>query len=326
MHTILFSRGNFQYRQKLKKMQDGEIFLEDFIVSTDWKNNRVKIWAQLGDPESPSNPGPIDVTDWLDRAIQTHSHLHLASGHTLDSVGEVSIEHQLEPRGDGKVIPHGATATPIPHRIAAYNTNAQLSTEDATSTLHAVNLQQLRDIRQELEQLIDDTNERFKDWIEWVIGGTFDVETGQWHGPDEADQEAGLANSGAANQLNQLFELAKALNNDPNAFNTIMNRITAVDTILQDALAQLRDDMIAAFADLVQKMQEYALQTDLADLQASLNQTLAELQASLNQNLAELQASLTQDMNNYMLKSGGTFTGNVNMGSYILTVPTSSLP
>jgi methyl-accepting chemotaxis protein len=326
MHTILLSRGNFQYRQKLKKMQDGEIFLEDFIAPADWKNSRVKLWAQLGNPLDTTNPGPIDVTDWLDRALQTHSHLHLVSGHRLNSVGEVPVEDQLPPRGDGKYIPHGATFIPYRYRIAAYNGDYQLSTEDATTYLHAVNLHQLQDMQRDMEQLIDDTNKRFKDWIEWVIGGTFDIETGQWHGPDEEDKEAGLFMSNAANQLNQIFELAKALNNDPNAFNTIMTRITTVDTILKETLAQLQADMIEAVSNLTQQIT--TVNNDLTQLRTDLNQAVSNLTQQITTVNNDLQADLTQlrtDLNQavsnltagYMPVAGGTFTGPV----YVQTPP-----
>ena len=69
------------------------------------------------DPNDPNNPGPIDVTDWIVRYIQTHANLYKASGHELTNTGDVSSTDQYQlattvPQ-DGKLRPHGATASPV---------------------------------------------------------------------------------------------------------------------------------------------------------------------------------------------------------------------
>jgi len=68
-HTILLSRGDKDYRLKIKAMQDGEVFLEDKTVrgagQVAVKNSRVHLWAQLGNPKKPGNPGLLILQSGL---------------------------------------------------------------------------------------------------------------------------------------------------------------------------------------------------------------------------------------------------------------------
>jgi hypothetical protein len=138
MHTILMSRGDKNYRLATKTMLDGEMFLEDKMeyhpegLEKTARKSRVHIWAQMGDPIDPKNPGPIDVTDWIVRFIQAHIDIYKTNGYTLTDTDDIPVEDVLvlsqEPgRNDRKARPHGATQTPMPYRIAAYDAQGRLS-------------------------------------------------------------------------------------------------------------------------------------------------------------------------------------------------------
>jgi len=227
-HTILMSRGDKNYRCKVKTMQDGEIFLEDKVKPSNAKDSRVHLWAQLGDPADPNNPGPIEVTDWITRLIQNHINQYKGNGHLLNKYGEVSnediIELQENSIDDGRERPHGATPTPIRNRIGAYDNNGRLSTSDVTPIgLNAVNKNFLDKELMGLYTNISAEITKLKSWIAWVLGMD---ENGNFTDVDGSPIDS------AAKNLDQLSEVIKALNNDPNAFNTLLNMITNVQNNL----------------------------------------------------------------------------------------------
>jgi len=220
-HTILMSRGDKNYRCKVKTMQDGEIFLEDKVKPSNAKDSRVHLWAQLGDPADPNNPGPIKITDWITRLIQNHINQYKGNGHLLNKYGEVSNEDLIELQDnsidDGKERPHGATSTPIRNRISTYDNSGRLSTSDvAPIGLNVINKNHLNSEVAFLNKNIADNSNQLKSWIAWILGMD---EDGNF-----TDVDGELVDSAVKN-LDQLSEVIKALNNDPNAFNTLSNMI-----------------------------------------------------------------------------------------------------
>jgi len=238
--TILMSRGNKAERLRLRPMQDGELFLEDKVVyeNTDEarKNSRIHIWAQMGSPFNPNNPGAIDITDWIVRLIETHANVWKATGHTPTSTNEIpNLDQQelntTEPN-DNKMRPHGATATPHADRIAAYDELGRLSSAEPVSEAHVVRKDTLDNAVTTLTDNVGVEIANLKKWITWLIGET--DANGNYIPLDQRDPD-----SAASIAFDQIAEIIQALNNDPNAFATLMNAISTTEEELRGALGNL---------------------------------------------------------------------------------------
>lgn len=247
-YTILMPRGDKNYRLSFKAMQDGKLFLEDKTVRGNddaaRKNSRVIIWAQMGDPNDPQNQGPIDVTDWIVRLIQAHTQTWNANGHTPTNTGDIPIADQQQlasasPK-DKKLRPHGATADPSGNRLAAYDAEGRLSTAYPVSYNHCVRKDTLDSAKAELAGNFNQELAKLRDWVSWIIGID---EGGNYIPAGEQD----IGNSAVA-AFNQISEIVRALNNDPNAFNTLMNAAIADKSELQGAIMDMRDSMTAMLA------------------------------------------------------------------------------
>jgi len=242
-HTILLSRGNINYRLKTKAMQDGEVFLEDKTVhgtgQTAVKNSRIHIWAQLGNPMDPSNPGAIDITDWIVRLIKTHENTWKTSGHTPTETNEVHFDDQQQLAmtlpSDGKKRPHGATPHPQADRIAAYDAQGRLSSEHPANPAHVVRKDTLDNAVASITYIINTEVTKLKKWISWIIGET-DAD-GNYIPIDERNPE-----NSAILAFDQISEIVKSLNNDPNVFMTLNNTITNVRITLEQQIAAAGDN------------------------------------------------------------------------------------
>jgi len=146
---------------------------------------------------------------------------------------------------DGKKRPHGATPYPQADRIAAYDEQGLLSSGYPVRINHVVIKGTLDVAMMSITNTINAEVTKLKKWIAWLIGET-DAD-GNYIPIDERDPE-----NSALVAFDQLSEIVQALNNDPNAFNTIMNVMTDVRITLEQTIVEVKtalEQTIAAAGD-----------------------------------------------------------------------------
>jgi hypothetical protein len=114
------------------------------------------------------------------------------------------------------------------------------------------------------------------------------------------------------------------------------------DNVLNNKIEQVEQARIQADTEFDGKIEQEAIDREAADTRlegligqeaqarsqgdATLQSNINQEAAARNQADATLQSNINTVINTYMPLAGGTFTGNVSMGTKILTVPTPALP
>jgi hypothetical protein len=244
MHTIQVSRGSLHYRLGVKKMRDGEMFLEDLD-----NHSRIRVWACLEDGQDP-----IDITAELNQALTDHTFVV-----------------NTEASDDNSAVPHGASEVPTAHRLAAYDGSGRLKTAAPEADADAVrftdlntlstsmnlsfaavndNLTQIKLDHTALDKEVRDLEQK----VDVTIENLVEYENNTTTLIQELDEKievrvASLVDS-APDALNTLNELANALGRNANFATTVMtaigkkadqSEVTAVNSTVQTLNLRFKD-------------------------------------------------------------------------------------
>jgi hypothetical protein len=210
MHTILISRGNLAQRLEMKKMLEGELFLEEINNPVTGKVEKINLWA------CPENGVyPINLLAGITGSLNEHSNLFNTCKGLRDPDDpqfDLSEEQELE-NWDPLIHPHGATSNPRRNRIASFDENGRLRSNDPSPAMPPASKD---------ENTVVTLRRAIKDYL--ALKTMIDNLAKK-----EEEDIAALIN-GAPGVLDTLKELADALGDDPDFAATVLQKIAGLET------------------------------------------------------------------------------------------------